>query len=102
MKIEQTRWMEKSGWEPTVPGRLGDAAQLALVFGSTVLMKNAEYGDIIRKAYPHARLIGCSTAGEICGTHVTDDSLVVTAVQFDGATCEGSHINIREVKNSFQ
>ena len=102
MKIEQTRWMEKCGWEPMVPGRLGDAAQLVLVFGSTALIKNPASCDQVRKAYPGARLIGCSTAGEICGTQVTDDSLVVTAVQFDRASCQGNHIHIREVENSFQ
>lgn len=102
MKIEQSRWMEKSGWEPLVPGRLGDAAQLALVFGSTALLKNPATRDQVRRAYPRACLIGCSTAGEICGTQVTDDSLVVTAVQFDRASCRGTHIHIREVESSVQ
>jgi hypothetical protein len=37
----------------------------------------------LREAYPEVRLIGCSTAGEIHGTSVQDDSLSVTAVRFD-------------------
>jgi hypothetical protein len=102
MKIEQTRWMGKIGWEPVAPGRLGDAVHLVLVFGSTTLIKDCANLDKVRKAYPKAKIIGCSTAGEICGTQVTDESLVVTAVQFDHASCKGTCINLREGENSFQ
>lgn len=33
--------------------------------------------------YPHARVIGCSTAGEIAGVHVLDDAVVVTAIELE-------------------
>ena len=102
MKIEQTRWMDKDGWCPVLPGGLGEAAQLVLVFASTTLIQNAARCAEVRSAYPKARIIGCSTAGEIFGTQVADDSMVVTALQFDQSSVEGACIQIRAEENSFQ
>jgi hypothetical protein len=102
MKIEQTHWTEAQGWEPEKPGRLGQAANLVLLFGSTARLKEQSLLDTIKKAYPKAHLMGCSTAGEICGTRVLDDSLVVTAVQFESTTIKGVRIPVGTDRNSFQ
>jgi hypothetical protein len=56
----------------------------------------------IQKAYPNAHLMGCSTAGEICSTEVTDDSLVATAIQFEGTAVAGARVRIRDGEESFQ
>jgi hypothetical protein len=37
----------------------------------------------VRARYPGVPIVGCSTSGEICGTRVRDDSLVVTAIRFE-------------------
>ncbi len=102
MKIEQTRWMTESGWSPALPGQMGTSAQLTLVFGSRELMKDPARIVAIREAYPNAHLIGCSTAGEISDTCVSDDSLAVTAVRFDHASVMGGVVRIRDVADSRQ
>ncbi len=102
MKTEQNRWTEEQGWEPTPPGKLGGSAQLVLLFGGTEILKSAPHVDLVRKAFPNAHLLGCSTAGEICGTQVSDDSLVTTAVQFDHTEIRGARIRIGDVKDSYQ
>jgi hypothetical protein len=56
----------------------------------------------LRKLYPAAQLLGCSTAGEICGTRVLDDSLVATAVQFEHTQLRGARVSLSETANSFQ
>ncbi len=101
MKIEQARWMKKSGWEPAKPGKLGDAAQLVLLFGGTSLMKERFALDEIRAAYPRAHLMGCSTAGEIFGTQVSDDSLVTTAIHFEHTRVQGGSVDIANGEDSF-
>ena len=100
--MEQMSWTEKSGWVPVPPGGFGASAQLVLVFAGTSLIQNPDKIAEVRAAYPGARIIGCSTAGEICGTHVTDDSMAVTAVQFGHSTVEGTCIQIRAGESSFQ
>ncbi len=102
MIIEQTRWTKKRGWEPEPLGRLGGSAQLVLVFGSTSILKEKERFDKIKKAYPDAHLLGCSTAGEIYRTTVSDDSLVVTAIRFDSTRLKGARVRITDVEDSFR
>jgi len=62
---------------------LGASAQLVLVFGANEILKIPEPLQDVRKVYPDAHLLGCSTAGEILDTQVSDNSLVTTAVQFE-------------------
>ena len=102
MKVEQGRWTPAKSWESESLGNLGETAQLVLLFGSTSTLKDQKILGRIKKTYPQAHLFGCSTAGEICDTQVSDDSLVVTAVSFDHTQLEGAQIKISEVENSYQ
>ena len=94
MRIEQTRWTDGGGWKPELPGTLALTPQLVLVFGGTSALKQVALTDALRAAYPRAHVMGCSTAGEICDTQVTDDSLVVTAVEFEHSTIHGVQTRI--------
>jgi len=102
MKIEQKRWTEAKGWEPESPSRLGESAQLVLLFGNTSILKQQRYFDEIKKAYPKAHLFGCSTAGEIYGAQVSDDSLVITAVSFEHTQLSGAKTKITDIEKSFE
>ena len=88
MKLEHIRW-QNNRWEPTAPGRL-PAAQVVLLFGSPAVLKQRHLLQQIQRAYPQAHLLGCSTAGEISQTQVLDDSLVVTAIQFEYTRLRGA------------
>ncbi|HEX6480881.1 MAG TPA: FIST N-terminal domain-containing protein [Ktedonobacteraceae bacterium] len=100
MKIEHMRW-QGNRWEPTIPGRL-HAAQLVLLFGSPSLLKRQDLLRGIQQAYPSGHIVGCSTAGEISGTQVLDESLVSTAVQFEQTTLHGVRIKLKKGMSDFQ
>ena len=100
MKIEHVRW-QGSGWEPIVPGKLC-AAQLVLLFGCPSLLKQQYLLREIQQAYPDAHLLGCSTAGEISGTRVLDDSLVATAIQFEQTTLHGVRVKLKKGISDFK
>ncbi|SRR5260221_253368 len=102
MQIEQTRWSQSMGWIPASPGRLGAKAQLVLLFGSPACLKQTEWQVDIQRAYPNAHRLGCSTAGEICGTEVTDETLVATAIAFEHTHLCGVSLKIGDVNDSFQ
>ncbi|MBI3593596.1 MAG: FIST C-terminal domain-containing protein [Nitrospirae bacterium] len=102
MKIEQNRWKPDKGWQSGEPGTLGNSAHMVLVFGSRMALRNRDLVEKIQKSYPRAQILGCSTAGEICGTEVSDDSLVMTAVRFDHTEIRGAKVNIDGSGNSFQ
>jgi hypothetical protein len=77
------------------------SAQLVLVFGAASVVHRLELLEQIRAFYPEARVFGCSTAGEICDTHVSDESLVVNAVTFAGTQVESAHVTLHNHPNSF-
>lgn len=102
MQIEQTRWSQFKGWTPASPGRLGANAQLVLVFGSPACLKQTCWQEDIMRAYPFAHRLGCSTAGEIYGTEVTDETLVATALAFERTRLRGASIKLSDVSDSYR
>src|SRR5262245_21044904 len=102
MYIEQSRWSLAKGWIPELPGKLRTEAQLVLLFGSPAALKQTKWQEDIRSAYPKAHWLGCSTAGEIYGTEVTDETLVATAVAFEHTQLHGARLQLDEVDGSYQ
>ena len=102
MLTEQRSWAPKRGWRS--PAAAGSPAhpQVVFLFGSSEAMAEgsqiAEVGDV----YPGALLFGCSTAGEIGGTEVSDGSLVATAVQFEHTHIQSTTVNLDEVESSYE
>ena len=94
MTSEQVRWTQDDGWKPHSPGRMRLAPQFVMVFGDEAILRDGPPLDDVRRAWPAARIFGCSTAGEICDTRVTDQTLVATAVDFEHARVEGALIPI--------
>lgn len=100
MILQQKRWTEAGGWLPDTPDELGNTAQLVFLFGSTSILREKKWLSDIKQTYPNAHLLGCSTAGEIYGTQVSDDSLVATAVEFQYTQIKGSKVKIDKMENS--
>jgi len=102
MKIDQRKWTQTLGWAPAPAASFAKSAQLVLVFGATAVLRQRQLTAEIRKDYPAAHIFGCSTAGEIHGTQVSDDSLAVTAVHFEHTEIRSVQINLSETSDSFQ
>lgn len=100
MRIEQRCWTAGQGWAPDAPGAMKEPAHLVLVFGSTSLLRDHNHIKRLKIAYPGAHILGCSTAGEIYGTRVIDDSLVATAVHFERTRVDGAKIKLDTVTSS--
>ena len=102
VQIEQTRWTAAGGWKPGLPGSLVPAPQLVLVFAAGTTLKDPELLRVIRDAYPEAHLLGCSTAGEIFDTRVTDNALIATAVHFEHTHVAGARTRIYSAEESYE
>src|SRR5262245_11134069 len=100
MRIEQIHWHRQS-WEPAPFGNLTQA-QLVLLFGSPTALRVSTAIQQLQAAYPQADLFGCSTAGEIMGTSVSDEGLVATAVHFEHTVLQGRRLILQEGMTSFQ
>lgn len=97
MQIEQRVWTPAHPWDH--PAAMPQA-DLVLVFGGRHVLADAAALREVRDAYPGAHLAGCSTAGEIAGTHVLDDSLVTTAVHFDSASSRIEEVRVDLAANA--
>lgn len=103
MKIDQKLWEQKTGWRSIVTNIPdNNKAQLVFVFGGTRLLKSGKHLKKIKSFYPKAHLIGCSTAGEIVGTKVYDNSLVITAVYFEKTRLQLAKTEVVDMGSSFK
>ncbi len=98
MRTEQRIWTAAHGWSGPL-GPLG-GAQWVLVFGNPERLRRPETFEEIRRAYPKAYVMGCSSAGEIIGTEVKENSLVMTAVHFDRTRVQGVSDTVQDPKES--
>lgn len=101
MKTVQTTWTKSGGWTPMAPGESMRQAQLVLLFGATSVWSETGLLEQLRAACPQAHLLGCSTAGEIHGTQVADESLVATAVTFAHTQLRGARVTLQDAGESF-
>ncbi|NRA49699.1 MAG: FIST C-terminal domain-containing protein [Phaeodactylibacter sp.] len=68
--------------------------QLFLIFGGSKILLDHPALPILRQQFPEAKFAGCSTAGEISGTSVNDDTVSITAVEFEKTNIELVQTNI--------
>jgi hypothetical protein len=87
MKVERCVWNQDSGWqEPIDPLKNRQSAGLVLAFAAPALLKDPAPLAHIQSRFPQALICGCSTAGEISGLRVMDDSFTASAIAFDSTT----------------
>jgi hypothetical protein len=91
MKTLQLRW-QNNEWVGSSDA-LHDA-QLILVFGAGKILRDDHVRAGLRARAPQAKLVGCSTAGEILGTDVSDDGAVAMMISFDSTQVTGVYRQI--------
>jgi len=77
-------------------------ANLVLGFGKKDLVADGELNSLLATRFPEAQIVVCSTAGEIAGGSVYDDSAVVTVVCFEKTTIKTASLNLSDHTNSFE
>lgn len=88
-----------TGWSRAFPDLDSDRT-LVVAFGSPEFLEQPAVLEGLAAAYPRAKLLGCSSAGEICGTHVRDHSLAVTVARFDRTEVRLASTRLRDGQSS--
>jgi hypothetical protein len=101
MKTEQRIYSKSEGWIKKSENHLGNKAQLVFLFGNKDLLKEPEHIDFVKKAYPSAQIVGCSTAGEIYHEEILDNNIVCTAVWFEKTSIQIATEHINTMEDSF-
>jgi hypothetical protein len=97
MRARQSLWTASQGWSGTTDG----PANLLLAFGGTDAVRNKTLWNDLTKRHPDGILIGCSTGGEIHGTEVLDESLSVTALNFEHTQLKSAEAQVKSAEDSF-
>jgi hypothetical protein len=81
MQTTTIRWTKETGWN--WPPATATPPQLIVYFGATAALDGgAPAVRELAARFPQAVICGCSTAGEISGARVLDDSVVAALVTF--------------------
>ncbi|RYJ40420.1 FIST signal transduction protein [Flavobacterium beibuense] len=76
---------------------------LVLVFGNRFLLENSIVIDDLRKEFPYEHLVFGSTSGEIADKNVIENSIAVTAIEFEKSSFIIKRDNIlSHNKNAFE
>jgi hypothetical protein len=86
---------------PSIPLKHPDRT-LVIMFGPSHLLDAPAPVQSVLTAYPGAAAIGCSSSGEIFGTHIQDDTLVVALLQFDHTTVRTASAPVTDPGKSFE
>ena len=78
------------------------SANLVLVFGSVKRFSEGKLQSFLKARYPTAQLVGCSTSGEISPTGVYDDSIQITAIQWEKTIQRVAQTKMTGMQNSFE
>ncbi len=102
MKIQQYQWSKENEWNKPLLSEGETGTQLVLLFGSLSAIKEAEPRKQVLEAFPNAIIAGCSTAGEICQANVQDNTLVLTAIEFEKTTVRKSVVSLSDRIDEFE
>lgn len=73
---------------------------LVLVFAAPRFFQDPSFAAVLGRAFPSARRVGASTAGEISSSGVRDDSIVVTALRLEHSGFAIAATDLRDMEDS--
>ncbi len=86
MKVATFNYCEKELETRPTTEDFDSPQTLVIAFGAASFLENSEPLKKLAEKFPTSKLIGCSTAGEILGETINDDSLSVAVLRFE-KTC---------------
>lgn len=94
MKINQARREKNGSWEFSQKSKL--TRPLVFVFGDRFILENEGIYEEIRELFPDGELVFGSTSGEIMDTHVYDETITLTAIEFEKTQFKIVHENVSD------
>ncbi|OYU97704.1 MAG: hypothetical protein CFE21_05290 [Bacteroidetes bacterium B1(2017)] len=101
MKTAQLKFTPETDWQTIENSNINFTPTLALIFGSTKLIKENTGVRKLKEKYPQTLFIGGTSAGEICGTSVVDDTIIATLIEFEKTTIKHVTKPVSNVEESF-
>lgn len=100
MKIQSFQYIQNQGWNIHKFPDLDSENTLILVFASPTFRTNTKPILELAQAYKKSKIIGCSTAGEIFGPNIFDNSISVAVVQFESTKLQLAKAEVKSSEES--
>lgn len=88
-------------WSSEPDASLDSERTLVMMFGASELLNDPAPIERVVASFPSSTLMGCSTSGEIHGTRIHDDSLVLAVAKFERTTVRHAYAPIGSADTSF-
>jgi hypothetical protein len=98
MRTKQWVWKRADGWSALEEEE--SPPSVVFVLGGRRALEEGKAIDALARWLPRERFFGCSTAGEIDGSTVCDDTVVATAVWFERSSVVTSSATLSEAGDS--
>lgn len=99
MRIVQAQIGKKGKWEYSTE-KVPLQNPLVLIFGNRHLMEDARMLNKVRKEFPYSNMVFGSTAGEIHSGIVNEETILVTAIEFENAKFMVKRANILDFEKN--
>lgn len=101
MEVHTFGYDRKKYWSVKNRPRIDSRRTLVLLFGSSSFLDSADPLSELADDYREAIVIGCSTAGEILGTQIFDESVSAAIVRFDHTDLRLASAPVQSADHSF-
>jgi hypothetical protein len=102
MKLETFAYSVERGWSLDRFPAMDSEQTLVMVFGATSFLDNPDPIYELIRAYPLAQIVGCSTAGEIFGTIIQDETLSVAVIRFESTRVACVSTQVASAQDSYR
>jgi hypothetical protein len=101
MELTTTSYAADRGWAVPLPSRLDSPGTLVLAFAAAEFGIDPRPFRELAAAFPQAVVAGCSTSGEIAGTHVHDATVSVAVARFEHTRLRRAFTAVPSAADSF-
>ncbi len=101
MEMKTLQYIQNKGWKNNVFPDMDSDTTLILVFAAPEFIENSCSITELSQRYPHSKMIGCSSAGEIFGSSIVDNSLSIALIKFEQTPLKIVKTEIRDTEDSF-
>lgn len=102
MKLETFTYSPPKGWSVDKFPAMDSKQTLVTVFGASGYIDTPAPIQELIAAYPLAHIVGCSTAGEIYDTLISDESLSIAVVQFEKTRVASATTKVSSANESYE
>jgi hypothetical protein len=99
--VQTFSYTPRDGWSQRLPIELDGPQTLLLAFCAPGFYRDRGPLDELLAAFPHAQVLGCSSAGEIYGAELRDESLSCAVVPFAHTRLRRAFARVEGTAGSF-